>query len=104
MTPSAKTITTFCHLHPLVEVDFPYFVDNFHPKTNLVLDRKEFIYALTCFSRLSFSSPLGMVYEFLQDCFVLDDSASGFDLFFEICGDIACGHVFPSVSHLLVAS
>jgi hypothetical protein len=25
----------------LVEVDFPRFVDNFHPKMNLVLDRKE---------------------------------------------------------------
>jgi hypothetical protein len=41
MAPSAKTITTLCHLHPLVEVDFPRFVDNFHPKMNLVLDRKE---------------------------------------------------------------
>jgi hypothetical protein len=25
---------------------------------------------------------LGMVYELLQDCFVLDDYANGFDLFF----------------------
>ncbi len=45
-----------------------------------------------------------MVYELLQDYFVLDDSASGFDLFFEICKHIAHGHVLPSISRLFVAS
>jgi hypothetical protein len=44
-----------------------------------------------------------MVYELLWDCFVHDDFASGFDLFLEICEHITCGHVLPSVSHLLVA-
>jgi hypothetical protein len=29
---------------------------------------------------------------------------SGFDLFFEICGHIARGHVPPSISHLLSTS
>jgi hypothetical protein len=42
--------------------------------------------------------------KFLGDCFVLDNFASGFDFFFEICGHIACGHVSPSISHLLLAS
>jgi hypothetical protein len=35
--------------------------------------------------------------------FFLDDSTSGFDLFFEVCGHIAQGHVPPLVSHLLYA-
>jgi hypothetical protein len=70
---------------------------------DLVLDKKTFISILTCFPHLSSSNPSGMVYELLQDCFVPDDSTSGFDLFFEICKHIARGHVFPSISHLLVA-
>jgi hypothetical protein len=46
-----------------------------------------------------------MVYELLQDCFVLDDFVNGFDFFFlEICRHIVHGHVLPSVSRLLVAS
>jgi hypothetical protein len=45
-----------------------------------------------------------MVYELLQDCFVFDDSNSGFDYFFEICGYITHSYVPPSVSCLLVAS
>jgi hypothetical protein len=45
-----------------------------------------------------------MVYELLRDYFVPDDSASGFDLFFEICKHIVHGHVPPSISRLLVAS
>ncbi len=48
------------------------------------------------------TSPLGMVYELLRDCFVLDDFVNGFDLFFEICRHITHGHVPPSVSCLLV--
>ncbi len=44
-----------------------------------------------------------MVYELLQNCFVFNDSINGFDLFFEICKHIVCGHVHPSVSRLLVA-
>jgi hypothetical protein len=44
-----------------------------------------------------------MIYEFLWDCFVLDNSACGFDFFFEICEHITCGHILPLVSCLLVA-
>jgi hypothetical protein len=65
------------------------------------LDRDAFIFALTCSPHFSFDGPLGMVYEFLQDCFVLNDYANGFDIFFEICGHIAHNHVPQSISHLL---
>jgi len=81
MAPSAKTITTLRHFHPLAEVDLPPFVNNFHPKMDLVLDRKAFIYALTHSPCLSSSGPLGMVYELLRHCFVPDDFTSGFDFF-----------------------
>jgi hypothetical protein len=103
MAPSVKTLATFRHLHPLAEVNFTPFVDDFHPNTNLVLDRKAFISTLTHSSRLSFGSSLGMVYELLLDCFVHHDFAFGFDFFLEICGNIVCGHVLPLVSCLLVA-
>jgi hypothetical protein len=66
-----------CHLHPLAEVDFPPFVDDFHPKTDFVLDTNAFIFALACSSRLSFDGPFSMVYELLRDCFVPDDFANG---------------------------
>jgi hypothetical protein len=102
-TPSAKTIATFHHFHPLVEIDIPPFVDDFNPKMDLVLDRKAFIFVLTHSPRLSSNSPLNMVYELLRYCFVPDDFASGFDLFLEICEHITCGHVPPLVSHLFVA-
>jgi hypothetical protein len=69
------------------------------------LDREAFIFVLTHSPCLSSDGPLSMVYEFLQDCFVPDDFAScGFDLFFEICRHITCGHVPPTISPLFVAS
>jgi hypothetical protein len=79
--PSVETITAFRHFHPLAEVDLPPFVDNCHPKMDLVLDRKAFIFALTHSQRFSFDGILDMVYELLWDCFVVDDYASGFDFF-----------------------
>jgi hypothetical protein len=69
------------HLHPLTKVDLLLFVDDFHPKTNRVLNREAFVYALTCSPHLSFSDPLSMVYELLRDCFVPNDSINGFDVF-----------------------
>jgi len=65
VAPSTKTIVALCHLHPLVEVDLPPFVNNFHPKMDLVLDKETFIYALTHFPLLSYGGPLGMVYAFV---------------------------------------
>jgi len=80
-TPLVNTIVAFRHLHRLAKVDLPLFVDNFHPKIDLVLDTDAFISALTCSPCLSSSGPSIMVYEFLQDCFIHDDSTSGFDFF-----------------------
>jgi hypothetical protein len=37
--PLIEIIMALCHLHPLVEIDFLPFINDFHPKTNLVLDR-----------------------------------------------------------------
>jgi hypothetical protein len=82
VAPSVETITPFWHLHPLIAVDLFPFVDDFHLKTNLVLDREAFISMLPCSPRLSFDSPLGMVYELLRDCFVPNNFDSGFDYYF----------------------
>jgi hypothetical protein len=65
VAPSIETIMPLCHLHPLDEIDFLPFVDDFRPKTNLVLDKEAFIYALTCSPCLSFSNPSSMVYALL---------------------------------------
>jgi len=80
VAPSVETIAALCHFHPLVEVNLFPFVNNFHLKMNLVLDKTTFIYVLTCSPRLSFNDLLSMVYELLQDYFVFDDSISGFDI------------------------
>jgi hypothetical protein len=42
VAPSTKTIAALHHFHPLAEVDFPSFVNDFHPKTDLVLDKEAF--------------------------------------------------------------
>jgi hypothetical protein len=64
-TPSVKTIVALRRLHPLVKVDLPPFVDNFHPKTNFILHIEALVYALKHFPHLSLDGPLGMVYELL---------------------------------------
>ncbi len=48
----------------------------------VILYQKAFIFALVRSPHLSSHSLLGMVFELLQDYFVLDDFGSGFDLFF----------------------
>jgi hypothetical protein len=82
MVPLVKTIVAFRHLHPLVKVDFPPFVNYFHPEMDLILDREAFISTLTHFPHLSSSDPSSMVYQLLWDCFVPDDFANGFVFFF----------------------
>jgi hypothetical protein len=52
-------------LHPLVEVDFFSFVDDFHPKTKVILNWEAFIFVLTCSSCLFSNGPSSMVYELL---------------------------------------
>jgi hypothetical protein len=46
-------------------------------------------------SYLSSSGPSDMVYELLWDYFVPNDSTSGFNFFFKVCGHIVQGHVPP---------
>jgi hypothetical protein len=88
-------------LHLLVEVDLAPLVDDFHPKTQIILDQQTFISTLVCSPPFSFVGPLGMVYELLQNYFVPNDFTSGFDLFFEVCGHIVQGHVPLLVLRLL---
>ncbi len=84
--PLIKTIATFRHLHPLIEVDLPPFVDDFHPKMDCVLDKEAFIFTLTHSPHLSFDGPSGVVFELWRDCFVPDDSIGGFDFFLRYVG------------------
>jgi hypothetical protein len=83
-------------LHPLVDVDLPLFINDFHLKTKVTLDWETFISTLVCSPRLSSNGFSGMVYEFLRDYFVLHDSMNGFDLFFKVCR----GTLFKVMFHL----
>ncbi len=65
VAPSNETMGVLYFLHPYVKLDLPRFVDNFHPKTKVILDRETFIFALVHSSRISFDGPVGMVYELL---------------------------------------
>lgn len=60
---------------------------------------------MACSPPLSFGGlSSNMMYELLQDYFILDDFGNGFDLFSEICGHIVHSHVPPFILCLLVAS
>jgi len=96
--PSNETMGVLCLLHPPAEVDLPPFMDDFHLEMKVILDQEAFIFTLACSPCLFYGDLLGMVYELLRDCFVLDDFANGFNLFFEVCGHIVQGHIPPSIS------
>jgi hypothetical protein len=85
------------HLHPLVEVDLPPFVDDFHPKIKVFLDRETYIFVLARSPCLVFGGPSNMVYEILQNGFLPYDYVSGFNVFLEVCGHIVQGHVPPLI-------
>jgi hypothetical protein len=53
------------HLHPLVEVDLPPFVDDFHLMMKFTLVQEAFVSILARSPRLSFGDPSSMVYELL---------------------------------------
>jgi hypothetical protein len=65
-TPFDETIGVLCFFHSLFEVDFPFFVDDFHLEMEIILNWKTFISTLAYSPCFSFGGPLGMVYEFLQ--------------------------------------
>ncbi len=87
----------------MAKVDLPHVINNFHPKTDLVLDKKTFIFTMAHSSNLLFGDLLNIMYELLRDCFFLDDSINDFDIIFEICEHIVHGHFLPSISCLFVA-
>jgi hypothetical protein len=91
----------FCLFHPPAKIDFPPFVDDFHPKTEVTLDHETFVSTSAHSPHLFPNVFSGMMYELLQDCFVLDDYANAFDLFFKVCGHIARGRVPPLIQRLL---
>jgi hypothetical protein len=97
MTPTTKTIINFRHFHPLAEVDLPFVINNFHPNTNIFLDKEAFIFALAHSPHFSFGDPLSIVYEFLRNYFFPNDSTNGFDIFLKICKHIIHDHVLPLV-------
>ncbi len=101
---SEETIRVLCVFDPFIEVDLPPFIDDFHPKIEVTLDGETFIFVLLRSPCLSFNGLMGMVYEFLQDCFVLNNFANGFDLFKKICGHIVRSHVPSSISCLFSTS
>ncbi len=106
-TPTAPfdETTWVLHLfHPLVEVDFRLFVDDFHHEIEVILNWEAFICTLASSPHLSSSGPSGMVYELLWYCFVLHDFTNGFDLFFKVCGHIVRGHIPPTILHLFSTS
>jgi len=102
--PSDETMGVLCLFHPLVEVDLNPCMDDFHLETKVILDQGAFIFALACSPCLFSNGLLGIVYELLQDCFVPDDFANGFNLFFKVCGHIVQGHIPPSISRSFFTS
>ncbi len=89
VVPSNETMVAFFVFHPLVEVKLPLFIDDFHPKTKVTLNREAFISILACSLCLSFSGPSSIVYELLRYCFVPITFASGFEFFLNVCGHIS---------------
>jgi hypothetical protein len=58
-------------LHSLVDVDFIPFINDFHPKMEVILNLKKKIFALDCSTCLfSDGFSLGTVYKFLRNRFV----------------------------------
>jgi len=104
VVPSNETKGVLRFLHSPIEVDLPFFVDDFHLGMKLILDREAFVFALACSHYLFSSRPLGVVYELLWNCFIINDPMSGFDLFFKVCGHIIQDHVPSSLSCLFFAS
>jgi hypothetical protein len=88
-TPSNETTGIFYLPHPFVKVDLLPFVNDFHLEMEVTLDRKTFISTLACSPHLSSDGPSYMVYQLLQDYFVIHHYANGFNLFFKVFGHIA---------------
>jgi len=62
VAPSNEFMGVLRLLHPLAEVDFAPFVDDFHLETKVTLNWEAFVSTLVCSSCLSFRGLLGMVH------------------------------------------
>jgi len=67
IAPFNETMGILRLFHPLVEVDIPPFIDDFHLETEVTLNREAFVFALVHSLHLSSSGPLGMVYELFYE-------------------------------------
>ncbi len=85
---SYETMGVLHLLHPLVEVDFFPFVDDFHLETKVILNWEAFIFVLTCSPCFFSNGPSSMVYELLWDCFVPNVSVSGLTSFSRYVGTL----------------
>jgi hypothetical protein len=81
IAPFDKAMWILCLLHPLAEVDFPPFIDDFHLEMEVILNWGTFTSTLTYSPRFFSDGPSSMVYELLQDYFVPNDFMNDFDLF-----------------------
>jgi hypothetical protein len=88
VTPFDKILRILCFLHPLVEVDFPPFVDDFHLEMIVTLDRNAFIFNLihsSCLFLVAFWVWCMNFYGIVLS----NDFVNGFDIFSKVCGHIA---------------
>jgi len=58
-------VEIFRLFQPLIEVDLPPFIDDFHFEMKVTLDHEAFISTLAHSPRVSSNGPSGMVYELL---------------------------------------
>jgi hypothetical protein len=65
VAPFDEILRILCLLHPLVEVDFPPFVDDFHLEMTIILYQKAFIFNLAHSSCLFSNGLSSMMYELL---------------------------------------
>jgi hypothetical protein len=65
LTPFDKTIRVLHLFHPLIEVDISPFVNDFHPKIEVILNQEAFVSTLALSPHLFSSGPSSMVYGFL---------------------------------------
>jgi len=64
-TPLNKTIIILHLVHPFAKVDFPPFVDDFHPKIMVILNWED-LYLPCTFTIFFFRWPSSMVYELYE--------------------------------------
>jgi hypothetical protein len=97
VAPFSETIKVFYLFHLLAKVNLPSFIDDFHLKMEVILNWEAFVFTVAHSPWFSSDGLSSMVYELLWDCFVPNDFANGFELFFEVCEHIAWGHVPASI-------